>query len=422
MNRFSFFQKHKILSVILAVIVIAAGWYGYKKLFTTTATTPTYQTAQAEKGTIVVSVTGSGTVTTANSGSVSTNATGVVKTVFVKNGQTVKAGAKIAEIDLDQVGKQKYQAALSSYQSAKNNVSSAQANLYSLQSKMFVANQNFVKGAGSTNDPITTDPTYIEQSADWLAAEASYKTQQNVIAQAQTAVNSAWMSVQQTSPFIYAPISGTITGLSLQPGSVIANSSSSNASSSDTSSQKVASIVTTAAPTLTVNLTEIDIPKVHIGDKATLTFDALTDKTYTGKVVSIDIVGSVSSNVTSYPAVIQLDNQVSEIFSNMSAQANIIIDSKPDVLLVPAGAVQTANGQSTVRVMKNNQPQIVIVQTGLSSDSQVEIISGLVEGDTVVTGTANTGSTGATQNTSVFSTFGRNAGGGNRGNVVRIGG
>jgi multidrug efflux pump subunit AcrA (membrane-fusion protein) len=93
---------------------------------------------------------------------------------------------------------------------------------------------------------------------------------------------------------------------------------------------------------------------------------------------------------------------------------------KDGVILVPLGAVQTENGQPFVRVMKNGQMEMVNVETGLSSGTQIEIVSGLSEGDTVVTNIISSGNTrqqnGQTQ--SPFSMFG----GGSRGSggAVRI--
>jgi len=156
-------------------------------------------------------------------------------------------------------------------------------------------------------------------------------------------------------------------------------------------------------------LTQIDTPKVKIGNKATLTFDAFPNKTFTGKVVSIDTIGSVSSGVTTYPAVIKLDTQVPEIFSNMTTSATIITQIKDNVFLVPTSAVQTQNEQSTVRVLKNNKINQVTVETGLSSSTQVEITSGLSEGDTVITSvisSSQNGQTGSSQTQSPFSGIG----------------
>lgn len=401
--------------VLIAVIVLIGSGYLIKRRLSSSSQQVQYQTAQAERGTIVVALTTSGQVQSTNSKEVDTQASGVVSKVYVHEGQLVKAGSVIATIDLDLPGKQKAQQALASYQSAKNQLAQAQTQMYSLQSQEFAANQAFMNDKGANNNPSAadkSDPNYIQENATWLAAEANYKNQQAVIAQAQTSLSQAWLSYQQTSNTIYAPISGTITGLDLQEGSVIQGSSSSNSTSAGVASTKIANILTKAHPTIKLSLTEIDIPKIKVGDKATVTFDALSDKTFVGKVLSIDNVGSVSSNVTSYPVIIQLIDQTDDILPNMSATANIITDSKSDVIIVPSSAIQTVNGASTVQVMKNGTPQNVAVTVGLTSDSQAEILSGIHEGDEVVTATIQPSSTTrTTTGTSPFSTLGGRGGG-----------
>lgn len=403
----SFFRKviheHLKLKTFFFVIVLALCYFGYQQLKPSTSQSVQYQTQIAEKGTLVVSISASGQVSSANSRSVSTNASGVVKKLFVKDGDTVTMGQKLIEIELDQQGQQKVAAALSSYQSAKSSVESAKANMYTLQSKMFAANQKFIDDAVARS-LVPEDPTYIQQNADWLASEALYKNQQTAINQAQNSLSSAWLSYQQSSPIVYAPISGRVSGLSLQQGTVIDGSST----ASDTNT-KIASIVTDAAPMITLSLTEVDIPKVSVEDKATITFDAFADKTYSGKVVSVDSVGSVSSGVTTYPVSIVLDTSIEGLFPNMAATANIITQTKDDVLLVPLSSVTTTNGQSTIQVMVDGQIETKTVEVGVSSDTQVEIISGLEEGDTVVTSTLSLSSqSSSTQSRSVFSTLGGN--------------
>jgi HlyD family secretion protein len=166
-----------------------------------------------------------------------------------------------------------------------------------------------------------------------------------------------------------------------------------------------------------VNLTEIDIPQVEVGNKATVTFSAFPDKTFTGEVVSIDTVGSITSGVTTYPAVIKLDSQVEKMLPNMSADANIITQSITDTLLVPVSAIQTKNGVSTVKVLQNGQPNEITVEIGEATSTQVEVKSGLAVGDEVVTSTSVAGGSTAkksTTTTSPFSTMGFRTGGGPR--------
>lgn len=389
---------------------------------------PQYQTAQAQKGTLIVTVSASGNVSSANSASVTTQTSGVVSKIYVQNGQSVKSGDPIADVDLDMEGKQRATQALAAYQNAKNTLDSANATMYSMQSTMFTNWNTFFNLAtngtyqNSDGTPNTTNRTltpFTTSQDNWLAAEAQYKNQQNVAAAAQTSVSSAWATYQQASPTIYAPISGTISGLSLQVGSVLTAQTSSTGTST---AQRIANIKTIATPVAVVNLSEIDVPHVKVGDKATLTMDAFSNQTFTGKIVSIDTTGIVSSGVTTYPAYINYDTAVDGIYPNMAVDASIITSVKDNVLLVPNAAIQTSTGgQPTVRIMKNGTVTSVDVTTGGSNDAQTEIDSGVNEGDTVVTGSTTTGTT-STSTTSPFSALGGNRGFGGGGAFRAVGG
>lgn len=414
------------------IALIMGSWLIWPHFHKSTTPRNQYQTAQVEKGTLVISVSSAGQISSTNSRSVTTNVSGVVKNVFVKNGQTVATGQKIAEVTLDQDAQQTYTQSLASYQSAQNNLNSAKNNLYTLQAAMYGKWDTYTKltANGSYSDPNSVNrtlPEFVIAQNEWLAAEAQYKNQQAVVTQAQTSLSSAAQSLRQSSPIITAPIAGTVSGLSLQKGSVITKQSSSSESTS--TGQTIANITTDASPMVTINLTEIDVTKVKLNNKATIALDALPDKTFTGKVISIDTVGTVSSGVTSYPAVIAFDTDAENIYPNMSAQVSIITNTKGNVLLVPTSAVQTQNGVSSVRVLKNGTPESVEVETGLSSGTQTEIVSGLNEGDTIVTTSTalTTGRTTGAQTISPFSGLGGGGFGGARGggggrNVVRIGG
>jgi macrolide-specific efflux system membrane fusion protein len=185
----------------------------------------------------------------------------------------------------------------------------------------------------------------------------------------------------------------------------------SNSSNSSNVSNKIAIVKTSATPAISVLLTEIDVTKVKVGDKATITLDALPDKTYTGKVIAVDTSGTVSSGVVSYTTTIQLDSDTADILSNMSATANIITDVRDNVIIVPVAAVQTAtDGTTTVRELKNGQLTSVPVEVGKSNSTQTEIISGVNEGDSVVTNVISSATTTKTSSSST-SVFGNTRGG-----------
>lgn len=419
-----------LLKIGSAILLVAVLWFGWSKTLGAKSNTPQYQTATATKDTLVVSVSASGSVSSANSAQVTTQTSGVVTKIYVKNGDPVKAGDKIADVDLDTDGKQRATQTLAAYQSAQNNLAAAQAALYSTQSTMYTKWNNFMNLAtngtyqnsdGTANNTNRVLPQFTTTNDDWLAAEALYKNQQSQVTQAQTAVSSAWAAYQQSSPAIYAPISGTISGLSFQVGSVLTAQTSTSGSST---SQRIANIKTDATPTAVVGVNETDIPKIKVGNKATMTMDAFPNQTFTGKVVSIDTTGTVTSGVTTYSAYIVFDSATDGIYPNMAVDANIITKVDADAILVPNAAVQTSNGQSTVRVLKNGQVTSVPVTVGDSDATNTQILSGIKEGDTVVTSVTTT-TTNTTSTSSPFSSFGggnRGFGGGAGVRVIRGGG
>ncbi len=408
-NYFLHLSRFRKLAVVVVLLVLI--FIGAKQTILKSSSTPQYQTAQAQKGTLITSVTASGNVTNGASAPITTQASGVVNQVYVKDGDYVVQGQNIASLTLDQQSAQKAAAAYANYLGAQNSLNSSQAKINSLQAALFKANQAFINDKGSTPNPDTSDPNYIQENATWLQAQADYNNQQGVIAQASASLTSASLSLAQTSSTITSPTAGTVSGLTLTPGLPIANTS--NSTTNTTSSNSVGNVRLAGVSTeASVNLSEIDVTKVKVGQKVTMVLDAFADKTFTGEVSSIDTNGSVSSGVTNYPTVITFDSAPDNIYPNMGVTATIILDVKPDVLLVPSGAVQTQSGQSYVRVLKNNQITNVNVTIGESSDTQTEITSGLSEEDTVVTGvtTPTTTTTGAT--TSVFGGGGGFGGGG----------
>lgn len=92
--------------LIIAVIIGLVGYFGFK-MYGQPNTTPQYQTSQAETGTLITSVTASGTISSASSASINSSATGVVKEVYFSNGDSVFEGDIIAEITLDRASQQK---------------------------------------------------------------------------------------------------------------------------------------------------------------------------------------------------------------------------------------------------------------------------------------------------------------------------
>lgn len=415
---FKWISGSKLRIGILIIILFGLGYFGYQK-YSQSNQQPTYQTSQVTKGTLVTNVSASGSVTTANNVNITIQASGAVKEVMVKNGDKVTQGQTIATLTLDQASQQKQASAYASYLSAKNALDSANAKYNSLQNTLFVANQKLINDAVARGLK-TDDPTYIEENATWLQSEADYKNQATVISAAQNSLAASSLNLSQLSSTITAPVSGVVKGLTITPGAIITVSSSS--SNTTSTSQVLGSINQPGPIQAQVNISEIDSVQVSEGQKVTMTLDAFPGLTFTGKIVSINTNGVVSSGVTTYPAVISFDSGNDHIYPNMGVNAKIITNVVDNALLVPVAAVQSQNGQSTVRILKNNQIQNVPVEMGISSDTQTEIKSGVSEGDMVVTGivAAKTGTSTSQGAASLFgATRGGFGGGGGGGGAIR---
>ena len=168
-----------------------------------------------------------------------------------------------------------------------------------------------------------------------------------------------------------------------------------------------------------ITLNEIDISKVEIGQKATLTFDAIEELTITGTVTEVDLLGTVTQGVVNYTVKIAFDINDERVKTGMSLSAAIVNETKQNVVRVPNSAVKSQTGSYYVEALDRSGLAIQIpIQTGLSSDEFTEIISGLNEGDSfisrTITGASNTATT--QQAPSLFgggSTRGVQSGGGN---------
>jgi len=208
--------------------------------------------------------------------------------------------------------------------------------------------------------------------------------------------------------YVRAPFAGVIAAVNVKKGAI---ASSGTAIATLISSQLVAEI----------NLNEIDVAKIKTGAKATITFDALEDFMLTGVVAKVDSIGTASQGVVSYGMQISFDIEDERVKPGMSVAAAITIAFKADVLTVPNTAVKSQNGQSYVQIMKDGKPTRADVTVGLANDTDMEITSGLNEGDEVVTQTITAS---ASSSTNINSRAGATGGlqGLTGGNAIRING
>lgn len=147
-----------------------------------------------------------------------------------------------------------------------------------------------------------------------------------------------------------------------------------------------------------VSLNEVDVAKVKVGQKATLTFDALPDLTMAGVVSEVDSLGTATQGVVNYAVKISFATQDDRIKSSMSVSATIVTDVRVDVLTIPNGAIRNGSVQVATMVPTSTvltadgielaaPPVTKAIQTGISNDQSTEILGGLTENEYVATRT-----------------------------------
>lgn len=268
--------------------------------------------------------------------------------------------------------------------------------------------------ARATISNIVNSANSQQQSAGSLldsidSAERSYSEKQlalSKLSQGPTALeaSTAELSLKQQQEsylnyFTYAPFDGVLASLDVKKGN-------------DVSAGATIGTFITKDKVADISLNEVDATKVKVGQKATLTFDAVDGLSITGEVVQVDLVGTVSQGVVSYNVKIGFDTDDDRVKSGMSVSAAIITDSKQDVLSVPSSAIKSDGDTSYVEILEDGatSPKQQIVEVGLSDDTSTEILSGLNEGQKVVTKTTVVGATTAkTTTNSATSLFGENA-------------
>lgn len=390
--------KHRVLASIAVLVMAGAGiwvWYG----LTHKQAETTYKTATVAKETVTTTVSATGNVAAVSSASITPSISGMVENVSVKVGDTVVAGQTLFTIDNNSLGLAVSKAAIA--------VQEANQKIAEDNNAITQAQEEQTKVNADTNST-TTQKTAAALKVS--AAQLALKSDKVSLASAQQEyADAAKESAKRT---VTATIGGTITALNVADGDTLGSSSSSassaasGGSSTSSSSSSSASVTITDLSSLQVSVTlnEADAVNVAAGQPVSFTFDAIDDLTLTGKVKSIDTLGTSSSNVVSYPAVLTFDTSDSRLKPGMSVSATITTAAKQDVLAVSSSAIKTSGDTKYVLVMKDDTVSQQTVETGLVGDSSTEVTSGLTAGQTIVTQTITASTTTSTSTSTRSST------------------
>lgn len=216
----------------------------------------------------------------------------------------------------------------------------------------------------------TADLTYQSTLTE---LELNVLTAQNKVDKLSAAIQK--MNALLSGETIVAPCSGLVTSVDFAAGDEV---------------DLLEAAITIAKPdelSITLTLDQEDIGDAYLDQEARVTFDAFDDQVFTGSVEAISISPSRAGAPTvSYSVTVSLTGEgLESIYDGMSCEVVLITEQATDVLKVSKRAVTTQEGQSTVKLKNADGTSTVTpVKTGFTDGSEIEIVSGLTEGDTVL--------------------------------------
>ncbi len=333
-------KKVLIASLLIIVIIAIALISGCGKK----SKTPPYETVAATRGDIRNSISSSGRVEAKALVSIKSEIGGTIQTITVDEGDTVKKGQIIATLQSTdaELG---YREARVNYELKKNDYE-RQKNLY---------DKNFIS------------KSEMEQAS--LAMEM-----------AEISYLKAKESLEDTK--IYAPMSGIVVQKLLEAGDVIAGGKNAITSGND-----IMTIADLSKKYVRVNLDEIDITNVKTDMDVNILVDAFPEDVFRGKVVRVCPMASLSNELAYFDILAEVFDMKDKLKINMSADIEFIIGEKKDIVMVPTEALKGRNGHFMVLVLEpgRTKPTPREVKTGIEANGMVEVISGVNEGDNVVT-------------------------------------
>jgi len=189
--------------------------------------------------------------------------------------------------------------------------------------------------------------------------------------------------VQLDYTMVRAPRAGIVLARYVEAGTIVTSGRSSFAGTGAGTS--IVQLGDLSRMLVLASVDETDIAQIEVGQTVDITFDAYPDEIFEGTVTRIDPQTVVQQNVTTIPVTVEVDMPDARLKPGMNATCDFIIERKEDVLVVPTEAVRDEEGSNSVTVMKNGQQTPRRVRVGASGDENTEILSGLRQGEVVVT-------------------------------------
>lgn len=303
---------------------------------------------------------------------------------------------------------------------SQKDVESARASLSQAEASLRSAEANRVQDSLKGDDVRSAVASLAQAEASLASVRAdAYQVpmKQDDIVQSEASVKRSEATVDNARTqlgytVITAPCDGVVVERDVDKGSIVTAGRASTLSGSG-SGVTIMQVADVSRMFAKVSIDETDISQIQTGQEVDVTVDAYPDELFKGKVTKIAPKTVTDQNVTSIPVTVEIDSPDRRLKPGMNATCDFVTARKSDVLTVPNAAVKNAGGQTRVLVAVNGKPVPREVQVGLSDNDNTEIMSGLQEGDVVVTAVNDPrkqATTGSTQGSS----SGRSGSGGMR--------
>jgi HlyD family secretion protein len=381
---------------VLVLGVVAIGIFGLKDR---PPPAVDVQLSKARKGTISRVVVGAGKIESVTTVKISSNLSGDLLQLFVKSGDPVKKGMVLARIDARPFQGQAKQA-LGAANAAKGDIVNAQVDVdrYLLELKRM--KQLMEKGMSSQAEMDLAKANSDGAGARLTSARERYASSVAQYEQAQT-------NLSRTE--LISPIDGNVIELSREIGERVRGS--------DFNEDTVMTVAALNNMQVKIEVGEHEVVYLKNGQRADLTVDALEGQTFEGSVVEIAQKATIKnpgteSEVTTFPVKVALDSRPAGVLPGMSSEVHITAETRNDAVIVPIQAVTVrpekllpdakpageANITLTAKHSRETLAKIVFVvdgdnktharrvRTGIASDTDLEILEGLQDGEKVVEG------------------------------------
>jgi len=392
---------HRIFRFLLWCTFIALlGYGGFLWLNRDTTSSVSYETQAVERGNIVITVSATGTLEPIKTVDVGIEVSGTVKSVEVDYNDRVTVGQVLAQIDTSKLEAQTLQSE-AALELAKAKLLQAQATMQEAELQM--ARLEDVRRLSDGKMPSQYD--YDAQKAVLARAKADEAGAKASVSQAQATVDANRSDLQKA--VVHSPVNGVVLERAVEPGQTVA-------------AMFQSPVLFTLAEDLTqmelqADVDEADIGQVKEGQDASFTVDAYPDKIFPAKITQVRFGSETVEGVVTYKTILSVDNSDLTLRPGMTATAQITVDKRDDVVLVPNAALRFAppkekseqesggmllskilprppRPESTPRgnpganskeqqvwTLKNGQLAPVTITKGLSDGKMTEVISGDVE-------------------------------------------